>query len=805
MVKAFNVRMFFFKSDDGDSAYMIHKTAQFQTDPAMLILVNQGTTIGFSLCKATGLDAILSLRVQNLKGTDSVSKNTLCTPSSSLAGAAATGDLASFFNALQAGDTSISAANTTLPVGQYTPITICQVCSMDHAKMACKKCSARFHTSCYFQCCGLPEIELMLLCDLCCEEQEKDFCTRRRALHERSDWTCFSCNQPGCLVASSISSCSAVKQQTDEEAGLADKSNKVECVDCFECGRLYCHECICMWKGNGKKKNCWKCFACIGIKNHDKNIAQMMTKVASQVMHVMKLYLNKTNIPQYAQNLWDQFARIMLYLQDGCCFSIFQNHLPLLMKLSKFQLTKKYKTNLIPSIVPYQLSSILGMHKMATADMLRKVSAAYAHQASKSAGTSLPISTRVLGEQQMKIAYGSSDLRFHALWHLFREALLLHSKTFQIHLYSKPPIGENVLQDMMDADIDFVVIDYPSTDLDSKKAVAQFVVVNFPQNTCSQDIALQLRKDIIDIYVDLNGHTAQNFIGVSALRGACAHLAFLGYPGSIEGCVDFVVADPNVLKGSQLDEMQEKVIMLRCCQPNSMRTLHFEMLDGPYSDLMIRHSRLKLGLPSHGFLFAYLGRLGRLTPDIVKCWGEILKQTPGSFIVLRKHPLLAVPRVKELILSLGIDLKRFVFVPSLSTHLYLMVLSECDVVLDSRHYSLHTCCSDSLGVGTPVVALMEKNACWPGLVSGSLVLNAMGNDDLIANTMEEYVLKAVNLFSHPETLNRLRAQLKQAREQGTGIFNSHGFIHSLEAAFQIIMDRHCSGMPFENIDLSSSS
>jgi len=716
-----------------------------------------------------------------------------------------------------AGDALVYSSNTntihTMPA--KASIAICVRCSMDNATVSCQFCTAQYHTWCLGYVHDTQEPSFRVVCELCREEK------RTPLEKKRCDMACMSCNQ-ACLIDCDTETVQPAEEMAEEDLNamaeedlnesdqnepileeseqnepISDESDQnepsSENIQCVQCGSRYCWNCACIWKNRAKITG-WRCFACSGINDYDKMIAKHLAQLAGQVTSNMKKYTRRVWIPKHVTNIWDQFGRAMLNLQEGCCFKLFERYLELLLKLCWFQVHKRFNGMFVPSVVPYQLCSIFGMHEKANAELLRLVSTVYARQAAPSPEVPLPLSIKTdSDEQKTRIAYASSDIRNHACWHLLREAMMQHSKFFQIFIYSMPPIGMNVLHDLTMAGINFLVIEHPCTVLDSRKADSQFVITNFRQDTSPRDIALQVHADSIDIYVDLNGHTLNNFIGVSSLRPASYHLAFLGYPGPIEGGFDYVVADRIVLQGIQHKQMVEKAIFLDCCQPNSMRTIHNEMQTGPYAGVIGRPLLSDFGFPLSSFIFAYLGRLGRLTTELVLCWKEILEQTPESFIMLRQEPPLAVPRIKALMVLLGINLQRVIFIPSLPTHLYLAVLKHCDVVLDSRPYSLHTCCSDALGVGTPVVALMEADACWAGRVSGSLVFHAMGNDELIAKSLEEYVSKAVNLFRNPELLRKYRAVLEKARQQGTGIFNSGAFIHSLEAAFSMLMKHQSIG------------
>ena len=68
------------------------------------------------------------------------------------------------------------------------------------------------------------------------------------------------------------------------------------------------------------------------------------------------------------------------------------------------------------------------------------------------------------------------------------------------------------------------------------------------QSMSDRDIALQVRRDKIDIAIDLNGYTQHARTGIFANRAAPIQINFLGYPGTLGAdFIDYIVADPVLI------------------------------------------------------------------------------------------------------------------------------------------------------------------------------------------------------------------------------------------------------------------
>jgi predicted O-linked N-acetylglucosamine transferase (SPINDLY family) len=102
-----------------------------------------------------------------------------------------------------------------------------------------------------------------------------------------------------------------------------------------------------------------------------------------------------------------------------------------------------------------------------------------------------------------------------------------------------------------------------------------------------------------------------------------------------------------------------------------------------------------------------------------------------------------------------------------------------DLFLDTSPYNAHTTASDALLVGLPILTKIGKT--FPARVSASL-LTAIGLEELITKSSEEYEKKAIELAQDPKKLQEIKAKLLQNKETYP-LFNTSRFTKNIECLY----------------------
>jgi len=371
---------------------------------------------------------------------------------------------------------------------------------------------------------------------------------------------------------------------------------------------------------------------------------------------------------------------------------------------------------------------------------------------------------------RIRIGYLSADFHNHATAYLIAELIERHDRDrFEVIGYS---IGPNNDDDMrrrlvaaFDRFVDLRPLSYPHA-------------------------AERIRRDGIDILIDLKGYTQNARTKILALRPAPIQVNFLGYPGTM-GCdfIDYVIADSVCIPPDQDAFYREKVVRLPdCYQPNDTRRVIAE--PSP--------TRSDCALPEQGFVFCSFNNSYKITPALFDIWMRLLTAVPGSVLWLLEANGWVEANLRREATARGVDPDRLVFSPRrpLADHL---ARHHCaDLFLDTLPYNAHTTASDALWTGLPVLTC--RGETFAGRVAASL-LTAIGAPELITQTLAEYESMALRLASDPAALSAVREKIRRNRATAA-LFDTARYTRNIETTYERMWERHRSGLPAEAFDVA---
>jgi predicted O-linked N-acetylglucosamine transferase (SPINDLY family) len=295
------------------------------------------------------------------------------------------------------------------------------------------------------------------------------------------------------------------------------------------------------------------------------------------------------------------------------------------------------------------------------------------------------------------------------------------------------------------------------------------------------DVAQLMRKDQIDILVDLAGHTSDNRLLVFARKPAPIQVTYLGYPGS-----------------SGLSTMDYRISDNFADPPGMTESLHTEKLVRlPHGFLCYRPPASApdvgpLSADKTGFItFGSFNHLAKITHFTVKMWAKILKQIPNSRLLIKSQGLNDPAWRKALsdrfaAQGIGEDrLEMLAKIPSLGNHLQLY--HRIDIALDPFPYHGTTTTLEAMWMGVPVISLAGKTHA--SRVGVSLLSNT-GLTELIAQSPEEYVQIATKLAGDLPRLRELHANLRP-RLAASPLLDAKTFARDIEAAYRQMWRDYC--------------
>jgi len=368
-------------------------------------------------------------------------------------------------------------------------------------------------------------------------------------------------------------------------------------------------------------------------------------------------------------------------------------------------------------------------------------------------------------ERKLRLAYLSPDFRAHSVAYFFEALLEKHDRSrFEIVLYSDTTRIDAVTNAM--------------------RAAADLWVET--AGLTDEAFARRIVDDRIDILVNLGGHTSGNRLPAAALRPAPVQIEYLGYPEtSGVPAMGYRISDNRADPEGAADQWATETIIrlpdcFHCYRPAGKPP---EPAPAPHV--------------TKGYVtYASFNVLPKVTGPAIAAWAEILKAVPGSNFFIKCKQLRderVQARIRDEFARHGIDPARIAmasFVPSVREHLDRY--GQVDLALDTFPYNGTTTTCESLYMGVPVLTLRGDN--HRGRVGLSL-LHAMGlADEFVADSVEDYIARAVAWGRNPARLAEIRSRLRPTLEKSP-LRDEVGFTRTLEAAYGDLWRRWCAGPP----------
>jgi predicted O-linked N-acetylglucosamine transferase (SPINDLY family) len=294
--------------------------------------------------------------------------------------------------------------------------------------------------------------------------------------------------------------------------------------------------------------------------------------------------------------------------------------------------------------------------------------------------------------------------------------------------------------------------------------------------------AQQIRRDDIDVLVDVGGYTAGARFGIMAYRPARAHVLYLGFSGTLgSDRVDYVIADPTVLPTEDMRFWSEAPVHL----PETWFLYDFRA--PPES--MPRHARARYGLREDAFVFSAFHRAEKIEPESFGLWMRALAEAPRSVLWLYAGEGRIRDNVRREATTRGIDPARLVFAPIEPRASHLARFALADLLLDSLQHNATTTACDALAAGVPVLTL--RGLTFTSRIGESL-LRAAGLPEMVAHDKESFVAHAARLAQERGMLDAVRSRLAASRASAP-LFNVARQVRALDAALLEIGRRARSG------------
>ncbi len=368
-----------------------------------------------------------------------------------------------------------------------------------------------------------------------------------------------------------------------------------------------------------------------------------------------------------------------------------------------------------------------------------------------------PHETDTDGDRPLRVGFVSGDLRNHPVANFIEPVFANHNRReFEFLCYANQPVS------------------------DERTAELQKLVEHWRNvaGMTDEDLASLIRRDKIDILVDLSGHTARNRLLVFARKPAPVQVTMIGYMQTTGlSAMDYRITDARLDPIGESERFNvEELVRLGA----GAATFQPPADCPPVNEL----PALKNGFVT----FASFNNLAKVTREVIETWARILHAVPTSRMLIVGR---AGNTIAKHLTALGISPDRVEMLNRQPLAEYLALHHRVDLLLDTFPYNGGTTNLIAAWMGVPFVTVAGDASSSR---AGASLLDALELPQWAARDAEGYVRQASSAAQNVQHLAELRATLRSRLEPL--LDGGAEFTLQLESAFRQMWKRWCAGNQF---------
>ena len=359
-------------------------------------------------------------------------------------------------------------------------------------------------------------------------------------------------------------------------------------------------------------------------------------------------------------------------------------------------------------------------------------------------------------ERKLRVGYVSPDLREHTVTKFVTAPIQYHDpEQFEVFCYSDTEKSDHVTERI------------------------RGMAAGWRDTRKLRDLQLDelIRRDRIDILVDLRGHAADNRLTLFARKPAPVQINMVGYFNTTGlSAMDYRLTDGHMDPRGQTEHLNtEKLVRIDpscwCYTPEPGAP------DGSEPPFL-----------KNGYItFGSLNRIVKVSEPCASLWAQVLEAVPNSRLLLSVAGD-AAPLVRERLGSMGLPVGRVDILDKAGgSKQYLERFGRIDIALDTFPFNGITTTCDGLWMGVPCVTLAGETSVSR---AGKSILHAANLPELCADTPEQFVRIASELGGDPERLQRQRLT-KRDRLLASPLMDHRGFANKLQVAYRRMWQEWC--------------
>ena len=359
--------------------------------------------------------------------------------------------------------------------------------------------------------------------------------------------------------------------------------------------------------------------------------------------------------------------------------------------------------------------------------------------------------------EKPNIGFVSGDLRYgHAVGHCLYDFLKFFKKNFNLYAYYNNRTNEKITKD-------FEILFYKWSNIDEKS---------------DEEVFKEIKKDNIDLLIDLSGHTNKNRLSVFANKPARLQITWCGYLNSTGVSeVDYIIGDPNVTPDKENIQFTEKILQMPniwCC---------YSIPEYKNLDITSETPAIKKGFVTFGAFH----QLKKINKQVINLWSKIISSIDNSILIIRtpEIDLLRENFIHEFG-NYGINKKRIILEGSTSRKNLLSEYNKIDIFLDTFPYNGASTSFECAFMGVPMLTLKGDrflSRC------GESINKNLGMLEWIADDQEDYYKKALKFSKNLNNLNTIRKNL-HIKAINSPLFDSKKFAKDFEKLIKNLLFTH---------------
>ncbi len=326
---------------------------------------------------------------------------------------------------------------------------------------------------------------------------------------------------------------------------------------------------------------------------------------------------------------------------------------------------------------------------------------------------------------KIKLGFISSDIRSkHSITYFLRTLILNYDKNkFKIYLYHNHNVED-----------------------DTTKEFEKYVSKTLRISKLNDIEAINaIRKDEIDIIIDLNGFSSNHRLSLFKNRLAPTQILWCGYTntsGLAE--MDYLIVDKNLIKPSEENFYSEKIIYL-------------PKIWNCHSGYDVKRLENEPPLKNNGYItFGSFNNFKKINDEVVEVWSSILKKVKNSQLLLKTSVVTSQELYEKKFKKYGV-LDSIIFLKYSKNFIeHLNEYKKIDIALDTFPWNGVTTSFEAIWMNVPVVVMKGYN--FNSRCGSSINFN-LDLENLIGKDKEDYIKKAVSLAKDEKGLQELRKKL----------------------------------------------